>query len=355
MILKILLIIFLNCIAFLSIAQHSLKIYFDKDWKKTYNSKDAEFYRVINYDSENKQTGDVKDYYKNGQVQFEAVKVYVDTVISKPDSTIGAAKWYSEKGMLTRQCFYENGKIQGEQKRWFDTGELKSITQYDNGELHGQYISYYQNGNYHYKINYDHGVIIGKKGTAYNKGSSKWDYFLDDFHRSDNPYNWKLPNGEGVKSFIMKDTGLFIQNNSTKAVIAHMDIPLTGRGGFTAGAYVKKDSGPPETGYGLVYDYKDENNFSYFLVRSDGNFCTGRKVNGEESSKVNWEKTKKLLGNNRTDNISISRNGTEIYFYINDDKVATGSYIPFTGSTFGVICEKGDISIVLKNIYTFQL
>lgn len=351
---KILFLFLLNITSLCLTAQRTLKIYFTDKWLITQNKKDAEYYRVINLNSENKPVGLVRDYFMNGKLQYEANKIYVDTIDPRNDTTDGFARWYSKKGQLVHEAFYVHGKKQGEHKYWYDTGVLKSISHFKDDLLDGDYVSYYDNGNYRTKIKYNLGAIEGKKGFYYNRYLTIHDYFYDSFSQPNNTYGWKLPVGDDIKSKIVVDTGLFIQNNSSRDVIALVDIPLNEKRGFDLSIDIKKDSGEPTAGYGIVYDYKDENNYSYFLIRFDGYFLTGRLLNGIERGNGLWVKTKYLLGNAMTDRIYIYRYGTELHFYINSKKVATGSYVPFTGNNIGVICQKGGQSILLKLISILQ-
>lgn len=351
---KILLLLILIFTSLCSNAQRTLKIYFTDKWLLTQNKKDAEYYRIINLDAQNKPVGLVRDYFMNGKLQYEANKIYVDTIDPRNDTTDGFARWYTKKGQMVHEAFYVLGEKQGEHKYWYDTGVLKSISHYKDDLLDGDFVSYYDNGNYRTKIKFNQGSIVGKKGIYYSRYLTVSDYFYDSFSQPNNTYGWKLPAGDDIKSKIVADTGLFIHNNSSKDVLALVDIPLNEKRGFDVSIDIKKDSGEPTAGYGIVYDYKDENNYSYFLIRFDGYFLTGRLLNGLERGNGMWVKTKYLLGNTMTDRIYINRYGTELRFYINSKKVASGSYVPFTGNNIGVICQKGGQSILLRSISFLQ-
>lgn len=340
---------------FSSYGQKSVTLYFKKNWMKTFDRKEAEYYRIINYDSSNKPTGLVRDYYMNGKVQYEATKLYVDTIDPHRDSTNGVARWYSKKGQLVTESNYVNSKLQGEKKTWYENGVIKSIAHYDKGALDGEYATFYENGNYKIKGNYKQGVIIDKKREFFSMGFVKYDNFYDNFQATGNPYDWKMPVGEGLKCYIMQDTGMFIYNNSQQDAIAIVDIPLNAKSYFSFRIGIKKDSGKPEAGYGMVFDYKDDNNFSYFMIRSDGKFRIGNKADGREIIQTDdWKNTNLLLGNNQYDVIEVARNGVELNYYLNDKKIYTGNYSMLNEDGFGLICQKGNQSVVLGWINTTQ-
>ena len=59
-------------------------------------------------------------------------------------------KKYSEE-------YYKNGKLDGLQKTWYETGELLSESNFKNGLLHGESTNWYKNGQKKSKGIYVHG------------------------------------------------------------------------------------------------------------------------------------------------------------------------------------------------------
>ena len=61
----------------IAFAQKQEKVFYDKNWKVCSESK-AEYYRLMTLDENRKSIGKVKDYYLNGQLQYEGEYSYVD-------------------------------------------------------------------------------------------------------------------------------------------------------------------------------------------------------------------------------------------------------------------------------------
>jgi len=79
-------------------------ILFDANWEEIDNVDSATFYRLITY-KEGKPQGKTFDYYRNGQVQWEAV-----IISENPDTHDGWVKVYNEEGILTIMDFYNKGE-----------------------------------------------------------------------------------------------------------------------------------------------------------------------------------------------------------------------------------------------------
>ena len=48
-------------------------------------------------------------------------------------------QWYREiGGLLREQCYYKEDKLEGEYKKWWDTGELRDESYYKDGKKEGK-------------------------------------------------------------------------------------------------------------------------------------------------------------------------------------------------------------------------
>lgn len=103
---------------------------------------------------------------KNG-IAYENNKPFTGKVIEN-----------DKNGLLFSETFYSNGKTNGEQKIYFDSGKVRLIINYKDGEQHGDEIEYweadsakikmkrsYKNGQFHGdEIEYfENGKIFSKK------------------------------------------------------------------------------------------------------------------------------------------------------------------------------------------------
>ena len=104
----------------------------------TYNNKEENQPKAIKPYNNGKYHGEVKRYYKNGQLE--------ESENYKKGEKHGEAKYFYENGKLRIKINYVNGKQTGEEIRYFENENLKSKTLYKNDiklEIPKFYIIFY--------------------------------------------------------------------------------------------------------------------------------------------------------------------------------------------------------------------
>ena len=335
-------------------AQRKIVKYYDKSYHVLSDKKGAKYYRVIELDAFDHPLQQVKMYYMNGVLRSEATKSYIDTSDFRKDIAEGAAHWYSEKGQLIQEVNYRNNKFNGNFKEWYEDGILKTTATFIDGLLEGDYTSYYNNGNYKMLAKFKDGKLIGKKCSYFDGYSGRFDYFFDEFYHRSNFYEWKLTGEDDFNAAVIPDTGLSLQNNGGNDLFAFVELPFTGKGAFFMDVKIQKDFGDDDAGYGLVFDYFDEFNYSYFMIRSDNMFCKGSKVKGVEQDSTGWQPLKKKLEADEPVTLGIRRYGMKMFYKINGKKIAEGVFVPFIHYNYGAMCQKGNVPVLVKGVYLYQ-
>ena len=98
--------------------------------------------------------------------------------------------------------YYKNGKLDGLQKTWCETGELLSESNFKNGFLHGESTNWYKNGQKKSEGIYGHGerflsdsVLDGLWTEWHENGQMKREgLYLNGMRH----YTWKKWNDKGV-------------------------------------------------------------------------------------------------------------------------------------------------------------
>jgi hypothetical protein len=117
----------------------------------------AETYLIDKIDN-----GLYKSYHEDGQVSKQCF--YQDGKLE------GQYLEYFENGQISEQCFYQDGKLEGEHIRYYQNGQLQVKCSYKNGELEGECLIYYQNGQLKEKSLYQNGNIEGEYLGYYQNG-----------------------------------------------------------------------------------------------------------------------------------------------------------------------------------------
>ena len=95
-----------------------------------------------------------KSYYPNKQIRYEIEK--------DNDKEHGIAKYWDEDGNLINTVQYFYGQIHGDWIRYYNTGEIESITSYEFDKKNGYEITYYRKGSMKSKVLYENNIKISE-------------------------------------------------------------------------------------------------------------------------------------------------------------------------------------------------
>ena len=333
-------------------AQKKIILYLDEKGYVLPSKRGYEYYRVIEFDSQHKIIPVIHDYYPGGELYHEAAESYTDTINIFRDTVDGFSRYYSLKGRLIKESFYKKGKLDGEQRTWYEDGIFCSKGSYINGYPDGEFLTYYNNTNLKYRIHYSKGAIVGKTSDYYDAFAIHANYFYDEFRFPDNFYEFKMTTGKWMDC-IHPDTGLSVGGSKKKDVFVYGEFPFDASNRFIYDINISKEYGDDDAGYGLIYNYCDESNYSYFLIRSDGYFSTGTKEGGVEKDSATWKPTKKISVNGKSDYLRLERSGSFFNFYINGKKVETRVFTKIENLNYGIMCRRGEIGVLWRAMYFY--
>ncbi len=151
-------------------------IYYNENWEEVDSKREASFYRVITFT----QTGSisnesVRDYYSNGQLQFEGKMISLD-----PETLDGPCIYYYPNGNKMSEGSVTNGQKSGQWKDYHENGNLKMTSNYAINpmagptpndpfgknkvyEMNGVWIHYNEDGIKYKKEVYTYGKLTSTK------------------------------------------------------------------------------------------------------------------------------------------------------------------------------------------------
>lgn len=109
----------------------------------------------------------VKTKYDNGDIQ-EKFQVY-----KKRGTRNGFYRLFYENGQLALEQEFKKGKLTGEERAYFESGQLESVFQAEDGMYHGAFQYYYENGVLHQEGTYANNEMEGELRTYYDNGQLK--------------------------------------------------------------------------------------------------------------------------------------------------------------------------------------
>jgi uncharacterized protein len=141
------------------VAQDTITVYYDKDWKEIMNKDQASFYRKAFQDSNKVWTAN--DYFISGKIQMTG------TFRSKKmDVKQGHFIYYFENGQKLTEGNYVNNKAQDEWTTWYENGQVNFRGNMVNDNLEGEW-SYF----------FDNGKLKSRGKLVSNKKEGEWNFW----------------------------------------------------------------------------------------------------------------------------------------------------------------------------------
>lgn len=300
---KIVLMMFLSlCFKLHAQNQHGIS-YFDKKGFLTYLDSALYF----------RQETDTSNYFrsfyaKSKNLYFEGKIIGASDTVDVNNTYIGLCKWYYPSGIIKRQCVYnENGGLNGLYEEFDKTGKLSKQTVYENNKLKTKEYLEYTNDD-------EKGIRV----------------FEDEF--SDNSNQWDLLKSEFVNSKI-KIGGLELRNYTPEdySLLIPYKIDSTN---YSVETLINSIFLTLECKSGLIYGYKDKNNYNYFYVSKYRCFIGSIKNGIDEKIADNYF-SHDIKGNN-WNTLEVRCLNDTFYYYINKriqlyyaNKPSIGDHIGF--------------------------
>jgi len=258
--------------------------YFDDKWNRC-KQKDASFYRLVTYESDNKPKGVVKDFYISGQLQSEFTAVFLDYEDEGKNFYEGEATWYFKNGKIEQKRYYYNNKINGENTYYYDNGQIASIANYDGGDLDGTYQQWYKTGKPKITAYYEAGSLVENKFIEYDENGLGALVYNENFEANKDVWEAKI---DGSASELNKDGNVSLYLNSDNIANRVNYITLDQNSSYSIESIIQKKSGKGNEGYGIIFGFKDWNNYYQFLISEYGSYIIFGKFEGVNIKICEW-------------------------------------------------------------------
>lgn len=117
----------------------------------------------------------------------------------------GEYKEWWDNGQLMIQGYYTNGKLHGEYKTWWDNGQLDTQCMYSNGLRTGEYTSWHKNGKLQLKKTY----VDGKEQGEYKSWSDNGQLIQDSIYVDGELRTFKMWNKDGKLNIVGENKSMW--------------------------------------------------------------------------------------------------------------------------------------------------
>ena len=330
------------------------KYYYDKDWKKCEQSL-AKYYRIISFDENGKAVGNVSDYYISGELQWKGYYSHVDTIENSNNVKDGKAIWYHKNGNKSCESNFIKGKMDGLTTFWNEKGKKTSEENYSNGKSVGSWIHFYENGEIYRKYNYLSEDLLDIKYIECDEFGSCQNVFSENFASAENLYSWPLvSNKKEYKSEIISEKGILMKTNTELGFSQTIHIPLNLTDKFSIETIVDFKSGEKDKGHGLIWGFKDWNNYFYFVISANGQYRYGAMTEGINIELKEWTRSKAINKNNQRNKLNILKIEEQIHFAINGHLVHSNDFYSFRGNYIGFTIFSGEKEVLFETLIVKQ-
>jgi antitoxin component YwqK of YwqJK toxin-antitoxin module len=319
--------------------------YFDENWNRC-KQKEASYYRLITYKSPNKPDGIVKDYYIFGQLQSEFTAVYLDYDDEGKNFQEGEATWYHQNGKIEQKRYYMNNNLNGTNTFYYDNGQIATEANFNFGNLDGEYKQWYKTGKLKLVAFYEKGNLLENKYIEYDESGVGAIVYKENFYSKKT--GWEA-NYDGSKSQVTEDNLLKVTVTSDNTTTRWNYISLEQSSDYSIESIVQKKNGEDNNGYGLLFGFKDWDNYYQFLISGNGSYMISSKYEGIRLNIVDWTSSEYINKGNKRNLLKVIKIDDTFIFSINGQIVKRDESSSLRGNNFGVLVG-GKGEYILENI-----
>jgi len=179
-------------------------------------------------------------------------------------------------------------------------------------------------------------------------GKCQW-IINDDFSSNLNKWPLKTDPEKGTAE-IVKNQGLILRTNKDLSLAQWIKIDISQTDDYTIESNLSFIKGLEEVGYGIIWGFKDWDNYQYFFINTLGNFTYGSKVDGILVVKNRWYYTSKINKEKKARNrLQVKKQEDKIFLVINGEIVDTYQAQRLSGKGVGIMLDKSSSEIIADN------
>lgn len=308
--------------------------YYNEEKQRVYGDTPAAYYRKVTYDKYGMPIGETVCYYISGEVYFRGQIYRTDGSDFNDDEYNGQCTWFFKNGKKRSECYYNYGQEDGVKKYWYKDGKKYAEFHFNNGILDGPFVMYHKNGKIEKKGEFINGELKGRRYIECDELDICQYVFQESF--DDNENGWPESSSSSIYSSV-EDGMYYLKSSDGTSYIRTIDYNIDQSNSYIIEASIYFIQGTEDYGHGLVWGFKNSDNYFSFEISCDGYYTIQSVFDGLKLEIVEWTKSshiKKLKAWNR---LQINKYGDEIYFSINGNIVHDDDYRKFRGSDVGII------------------
>ena len=332
------------------------KILYNESGKVVTEKEKAVSIRLITYNTGGKILGIVREYYMPGETfglySFDSIG-NIHKYHKMYDKPNGNCVLYHINGNKARSYTMIDGSLDGTNTIWDEQGRLVEETNYTQGIIDGLSIEYYETGKVRLVKVFESGYESPNVLRCNEQGNCQF-VFEENFLSDENENGWSfIEKTNDFKNSILPGKGLLMDTYSNKTNLSLVSLPTDYQNNFSIETMVDFKRGNKKTEQGLIWAYKNQDNYNYFLIKPNGRYKIGFVIEGTNNVLDDWTKSKVINKKEAENTLKIFKVENKILYAINREIVSTQEVSPTTGDQVGFYTS-GKESVLFHNLIVKQ-
>lgn len=327
-------------------SQTEKKIFYDEKWQVV-DSANASYYRLVTFSAPHRSVGMVRDFYITGEKQWEGYMSYIDDKDNTKDTAEGKGIWYYKNGQKSTESEKLHDVENGHVTRWYENGVKKEEYNAIDGKKDGEYVEYYKNGKRALVAQFVKGELKDDWYTECDEFDRCQRVFVESF--SDNSRKWFTERDESHAAGVVDKKGYYMDLKDKSGLGVWHYLPLDVTKNFSIEVQAGYIKGDKEQSFGMLWGFKDWENYSYFVINANGMARIGSRVDGIFVPLVH-RKVNSIHKGALMNTLKMNRVNDHILFSVNGIMVSEETYIPIRGNNIGLKGDGGPSQMVFTKL-----
>ena len=269
----------------------------------------------------------------SGQLQSDFYALYIDYNDDNKSFHEGEEHLYWENGKTKEHFYYYNNKANGHHTLYYESGQIYAITEYNHGVKDGEYYQYYPTGNLQIYAIYDKGELVEGKYVELDE-NGRGSLVYKEYFR-EHPTNWEIQGNNNVSTITRQGVSLITTDNQYQYKRS-VYIPFDQTSDYVIEATLSNPKGNKNAVYGLLFGYKDWDNYYQFIINGTGQYYVNGEYEGVSSVVKYLTAANSTLNQSGDNKLKIFKFGNQFTFSINGKNMGTAPAKNLRGNEFGI-------------------
>ena len=131
-------------------------------------------------------------------------------------------------------------------------------------------------------------------------------------------------------------------------------LPIDISNDFSIETIINFKSGAKNSAQGLIWGFKNWDNYYYFYISANGYYRVGAKTDGLSLEFIKWTQSSYINQNNARNLIKVNKVDDKVYYSINGQIIGSEKFYTFRGNNIGFSIPNGKKKVLFEGLLVRQ-